>query len=59
MMEKYFNSWKILFRSPLSLGLVMVNFYNKFLSCNENATVHDAVGMYGNYATHVSAGVNI
>ncbi|CRK93915.1 CLUMA_CG007442, isoform A [Clunio marinus] len=24
-------------------GLVMVNFYNKFLSCNENATVHDAV----------------
>ena len=27
-------------------GLVMVNFYNKFLSCNENATVHDAVGMY-------------
>lgn len=29
-------------------GLVMVNFYNKFLSCNENATVHDAVGMYAN-----------
>lgn len=27
-------------------GLVMVNFYNKFLSCNESATVHDAVGMY-------------
>jgi microsomal dipeptidase-like Zn-dependent dipeptidase len=27
-------------------GLVMVNFYNKFLSCNENATVHDAVGTY-------------
>lgn len=25
-------------------GLVMVNFYNKFLSCSENATVHDAVG---------------
>lgn len=24
----------------------MVNFYNKFLSCNENATVHNAVGMY-------------
>jgi membrane dipeptidase len=27
-------------------GIVMVNFYNKFLSCNENATVHDAVGRY-------------
>lgn len=27
-------------------GLVMVNFYNKFLSCSENATVHDAVGTY-------------
>jgi membrane dipeptidase len=25
-------------------GLVMVNFYNKFLSCSENATIHDAVG---------------
>lgn len=25
-------------------GIVMVNFYNKFLSCNENATIHDAVG---------------
>lgn len=25
-------------------GIVMVNFYNKFLSCSENATVHDAVG---------------
>lgn len=25
-------------------GIVMVNFYNKFLSCNENATVHDVVG---------------
>jgi membrane dipeptidase len=25
-------------------GLVMVNFYSKFLSCSENATVHDAVG---------------
>ncbi|XP_062706262.1 uncharacterized protein LOC109420563 isoform X2 [Aedes albopictus] len=24
-------------------GLVMVNFYNKFLSCTENATVEDAV----------------
>ncbi|XP_062703728.1 dipeptidase 1-like [Aedes albopictus] len=27
-------------------GLVMVNFYNKFLSCTENATVEDAVGEY-------------
>src|SRR5215471_12150626 len=27
-------------------GLVMVNFYSQFLSCSENATVHDAVGMY-------------
>lgn len=25
-------------------GLVMVNFYSMFLSCNENASVHDAVG---------------
>jgi membrane dipeptidase len=25
-------------------GLVMVNFYSMFLSCSENATVHDAVG---------------
>lgn len=25
-------------------GLVMVNFYSKFLSCSESATVHDAVG---------------
>lgn len=25
-------------------GLVMVNFYSKFLSCSENATVYDAVG---------------
>lgn len=25
-------------------GLVMVNFYSRFLSCSENATVHDAVG---------------
>ncbi|XP_059617983.1 uncharacterized protein LOC132262665 [Phlebotomus argentipes] len=24
-------------------GLVMVNFYSRFLSCSENATVHDAV----------------
>ncbi|XP_055386282.1 uncharacterized protein LOC129615209 [Condylostylus longicornis] len=24
-------------------GIVMVNFYSKFLSCNENSTVHDAV----------------
>lgn len=27
-------------------GLVMVNFYSRFLSCSENATVHDAVGKY-------------
>lgn len=27
-------------------GLVMVNFYSMFLSCNENATVHDAVGKW-------------
>lgn len=25
-------------------GLVMVNFYSRFLSCSENATVQDAVG---------------
>lgn len=25
-------------------GLIMVNFYNKYLSCSENATIHDAVG---------------
>ena len=25
-------------------GLVMVNFYSVFLSCSQNATVHDAVG---------------
>ncbi|XP_037958930.1 dipeptidase 2-like, partial [Teleopsis dalmanni] len=24
-------------------GLIMVNFYSKFLSCSENSTVHDAV----------------
>lgn len=37
----------------------MVNFYNKFLSCNENATVHDAVGMYENYALMCQREVNI
>lgn len=25
-------------------GLIMVNFYSRFLSCSENATVQDAVG---------------
>uniref|UniRef100_A0A1B0AIS0 Dipeptidase n=1 Tax=Glossina pallidipes TaxID=7398 RepID=A0A1B0AIS0_GLOPL len=25
-------------------GLIMVNFYSRFLSCSENSTVHDAVG---------------
>lgn len=25
-------------------GLVMVNFYSKFLSCSENSTVYDAIG---------------
>lgn len=25
-------------------GLVMINFYSKFLSCSENATVENAVG---------------
>uniref|UniRef100_A0A1B0ASB1 Dipeptidase n=1 Tax=Glossina palpalis gambiensis TaxID=67801 RepID=A0A1B0ASB1_9MUSC len=24
-------------------GLIMVNFYSRFLSCSENSTVHDAV----------------
>lgn len=24
-------------------GLIMINFYSKFLSCSENSTVHDAV----------------
>lgn len=27
-------------------GLVMVNFYSMFLSCSENASVHDAVGEF-------------
>lgn len=27
-------------------GLVMVNFYSKFLSCAENSTIFDAIGMY-------------
>lgn len=27
-------------------GLVMVNFYNKFLRCSENASVQDAVGKF-------------
>lgn len=26
-------------------GLVMVNFYSKFLSCTENSTLHDVIGM--------------
>lgn len=30
-------------------GIIMVNFYSMFLSCSENATVHDAVGMRFNY----------
>lgn len=25
-------------------GLVMVNFYSKFLSCSENSSVYDAIG---------------
>lgn len=33
-------------------GLVMVNFYSRFLSCSENATVQDAVGKtISNYIT--------
>lgn len=27
-------------------GLVMVNFYSKFLSCSDNSTVQDAVGKF-------------
>lgn len=27
-------------------GLVMVNFYSRFLSCSDNATVQDAVGEF-------------
>lgn len=25
-------------------GIIMVNFYSRFLSCSANSTVHDAVG---------------
>lgn len=27
-------------------GIIMVNFYSRFLSCSENSTVHDAVGKW-------------
>lgn len=27
-------------------GLVMINFYSKFLTCSENATIENAVGEY-------------
>lgn len=27
-------------------GIVMINFYSRFLSCSDNATVDDAVGMF-------------
>lgn len=33
-------------------GLVMVNFYSRFLSCSDNATVHDAVGKFHIYILH-------
>lgn len=27
-------------------GIIMINFYSKFLSCNDNSTVFDAVGEF-------------
>lgn len=29
-------------------GLVMINFFSKFLTCSENATIHHAIGIYKN-----------
>jgi len=33
-------------------GLVMVNFYSKFLSCSDNSTVHDAVGKCSHFKVY-------
>lgn len=35
-------------------GLVMVNFYSKFLSCSDNSTVQDAVGKFNEWTEFIA-----